>query len=212
MADMNKRGPADCDDCCDGEGGERGKRGKRGPRGHRGHDGRDGAAAIIPFASGAPVELSEILDVSRIGAVIGFGSSGPTLNLLGGSLDLTGGPGLVLDMAWVLPDNGTLVQLAAMYSNVVAINLDPGSAAVNVQLYSAPSGSNTFLPIGPVLALAPSFTGALSLGDTATGTIALGDIAVSAGDRLILVAFVATTGFTALTALTGYISAGLKIT
>lgn len=41
MSDMNKRGPADCEDG-EGEHGERGERGERGRRGHRGHRGRDG--------------------------------------------------------------------------------------------------------------------------------------------------------------------------
>ena len=193
--------------CCTGA------TGADGATGMTGADGSGVAATIIPFASGAPVVLTDILNVERTGAVIGFGNSGPTLDLLGGTLDLTGGPGVVLDMAWSMPDDGTLVQLTAMYSNVVAVSLPPGQeATVFVQLYRAEAGSNDFEPIGPALPLG-EFDGLISLGETRSGSIPLGDVAVSHQDRLVLVAFVEFEGQVSapVTTLTGYISAGLKI-
>lgn len=62
MADMNKRGPADCEDV-EGERGERGKRGKRGKRGHRGHDGHDGnEGATGPTGpAGSEIPLTSIV-------------------------------------------------------------------------------------------------------------------------------------------------------
>lgn len=192
--------------CCTGPTGSAGATGMTGQSGV--------SASIIPFASGAPVVLSDLLNEIRTGAVIGFGNSGPTPDLLGGTLDLEGGPGVVLDMAWSMPDDGTLVQLSAMYSNVAATDLGlDGEATVFVQLYSAPPGSNIFSPIGPALELGPPFTGLLTLGDTRNGTISLGDIGVTNEDRLVLVAYVVVEGVvaTAPTILSGYISAGLKI-
>jgi BclB C-terminal domain-containing protein len=172
--------------------------------------GQAGGAALVPFASGLPVELSDDPDAGRIGAVIGFGNSGASPDLLGGSIDLTN----IIDMAWSMPTDGTLVQLSAMYSNVVAVVIPAGvKATVFVQLYRAPVGSNTFTPIGPTATLLPSFTGPLAVGGTATRSIPLGDIAVNAEDRLVLVALVELEGTTTalLPVLTGYISAGLKL-
>ena len=201
-----------------GPAGPTGPTGPTGSGGATGATGIAGASAIIPFASGAPVDMAELLDglgdpLVETGAVLGFGSSasGPNVDLLGGTLDLTGGPGITLNMAWSMPRAGTLVQLSAMYSNVAALNLLAATAIVEVQLYLAPAGSNTFSPIGPILTLGPAFTGVLALGDTRNGTIALGNIAVANEDRLILVASISTTGSTVITTLTGYISAGLAI-
>ena len=251
MADMNKR-VLDCDDDCEGERGERGKRGKRGHRGHDGHDGNDGNAgatgatgstgatgatgdtgstAIIPFASGTPVVLSEVLEIVgeplvETCAVIGFGSSAPattlTGELVGGQLNLTGTPpGSLLDMAWTMPRDGTLEQLSGFYSNIVnvdAINLPPGNTFVTLQIYrSIAPDSNIFDPYGPILQLTPPYTGVLGAppGLTATGTIDLGGLPVTNQDRLVLVACVDNEALdpnlTLAVALTGYISAGLEI-
>lgn len=58
MADMNKRGPDDCED------GDRGERGKRGRRGHAGRDGRDGATGPTgPEGPTGPTGTAEVLHV-----------------------------------------------------------------------------------------------------------------------------------------------------
>lgn len=63
--------------------------------------GATGAAAggaIIPFASGIPLALTTLVGglVGTVG-LVGFGSSGPTVTLAGGTIDLTGAAGTLLN-------------------------------------------------------------------------------------------------------------------
>ena len=231
-----------------GERGKRGKRGKRGRRGHDGHDGKHGkdghdghdgftgptgpggatgftgapgagaGGAIIPFASGTPVELisqNPIIPVAlETCAVIGFGSSAP-VEVINGQLNLTGiPPGALLDMAWTMPRDGTLTELSGFYSNIVASGIVPigGFATVELQIYRAVApDSNIFVPLSPVLELQPPLNIFSTLGTTAIGTLPL-NIAVSKQDRLVLVACVDATGLSDNpVVVSGYISAGLAI-
>jgi BclB C-terminal domain-containing protein len=228
MADLSKR-VLDCDDCEDGERGERGERGKRGKRGHRGHDGHDGhdgdtgptgatgetgtaPASIIPFASGTPEQMTHLppglLDT---GFVVGFGSSGPNIVVGGATIDLTGGPALITNMAFSMPRDGTLVQLSAFFSNVLQVALPPGTgASVSVEIYRSTTPDNIFSPTGVAVTM-PLPDGLLAVGTFFSATAPFA-FAVSNEDRLLLVASLKVAGVvTPIVAVTGYISAGLAI-
>ena len=119
-----------------------------------------------------------------------------------------------------MPRDGTLESLSGFYTNLLTATLLLGaSATVELQIFrrpaTDPANTNVFVPYGPVLELAPSFTGVIVAGQTAAGTVDLGSLPVFTGDRLVLVACVETEDVVStidiLTALTGYISAGLEI-
>jgi BclB C-terminal domain-containing protein len=238
MADI-QRGIPDCDDCCDGEGGESGKRGKRGHRGHSGADGADGAtgatgpsggppgptgatgatgaaglagaSAIIPFASGEPDALIHVLEgVLDTGGLIGFGSSLDGVAVGGGTIDLTGGVGLPSNLAFSMPRDGTLTQLSAFFSNVIAVAVLPVGVSVVVQLYRSATPDNIFTAIPGALVTMALPPGLLASGTFESGTTALA-VAVSNQDRLLLVAKLTVGGTDVAVAVTGYISAGLAI-
>ncbi|WP_304441266.1 hypothetical protein [Cellulosilyticum sp. I15G10I2] len=97
--------------------GSTGLAGATGPTGFTGPTGDTGpigAGAIIPFASGLPVAITTIAE-GLVGtpAFIGFGSSGESVTVLGASIDLTGGPGLLTNLAFSVPRDGTIISIAA---------------------------------------------------------------------------------------------------
>ena len=219
----------DVDDCAD----EGGKRGKRGRRGHDGHDGATGAtgatgpsgaptgatgatgaagaSAIIPFASGDPVELAHVIGgLADPGGLIGFGASLDSVSVGGGTIDLTGTVGVPTNMAFSMPRAGTLTQLSVYYSNVIGVEDLPAGVTVIVQLYRSTTPNNIFTPILGALVTLAIPAGLLVLGAIANGTTAL-SVAVSNQDRLLLVARVTVTGTDDVVSLTGYVSAGLAI-
>lgn len=181
-----------------------------GATGSVGPTGAVSAGAIIPFASGLPISLTATFTgLADLGAVIGFGSSFDGISVGGGSVSLVGAPGSALDMAWSAPRSGTLSSIAASYSNVLALNLLSNSATVNVTLYSAVAGSNTFTPLAATVSMV--LTGNLVLGTTSSGLTFPLAIPVVAGSRYLCVASVTTAGPTTPTTLNGYISAGVNI-
>ena len=243
MADITRRVPG-CDDDCEGERGERGKRGKRGKRGNRGHrghdghdgnDGQDGAAgaagatgatgatgapgssAIIPFASGPPVDMVHVgpdgplLDT---GGVIGFGvsESGVPVGAEGSAIDPTVSPGTATNMAFSLPRDGALTQLSVFFSNVVQVDIPLGTTLnIITQLFISAAPDNVFTPL-PAAVVEFSFVGpvTLAIGETENATVALA-VPVENEDRLILVSRITVEGTDIATSITGYISAGLAI-
>jgi BclB C-terminal domain-containing protein len=143
------------------------------------------------------------------GALISFGSVANSVSVVGGTVDLTGSVGQPIDEAWVQPRSGTMTSLSVMYSNVVPVSLSPGSAVINVALYTAISGSNTFASTGTSVNM--PLSGSLVLGTTEVANTGAISIPIIAGNRYLLVASITTTGISGSTSLTGYISAGINI-
>jgi BclB C-terminal domain-containing protein len=200
--------------------GPRGPRGFQGPVGPTGPTGPTGATgatgaltpgtgAIIPFASGTPVTLTTVLGgLLDTGALVGFGSSFPSVTIGGGSLTL-GGVGGVLDFAFVVPRAGTVTSISAFFSATVGITLT-AARTVRAELWSAPANSNTFTPTGAFTLLAPSFGPVVNIGDTASNTSAV-TLPVSTGDKLLMVFSVDTVGLDLASTLIGFASAGVEI-
>ncbi|USK57213.1 bclB domain-containing protein [Cytobacillus solani] len=193
-----------------------GPAGAPGPAGTPGVPGIPGAGAIIPFASGLPVALSTVLGgVASTQGLIGFGSSGTTLSVLGGPIDLTGAGGTLLNLAFSVPRAGIITSISAFYSNFLAVNLLTSTVTIRAQLYrSASPLSNVFNPIpGAIVTLAPTLTGAIALGFTSAGNTPAGlAIPVVQGERLLMVFSAEETGGIPIAAsLEGYASAGVAI-
>ncbi|PHC38040.1 hypothetical protein COF01_12235 [Bacillus pseudomycoides] len=191
--------------------GPTGPTGPAGPTGPTGPTG--GGGAIVPYASGLPVELvntdiAEIIQAST-GAVLGFGNSffGIGVDVLAGDITLND-PDL-LDFAFVAPRAGRITSLAGYFNATADVTIGTGLAVqIQMQLYTSPGSSDTFTPIGTPLLLNPSFTG-ITTGDSASGIIPQ-NITVAAQDKILLVVSTHILGTGILVAtIIGFASAGI---
>lgn len=169
--------------------------------------------SIIPFASGLPVTVTTILGgLAGTTALVGFGSSVSGVSLLGGNLDLTGAGGTLLNFSFVAPRAGTITSMSAHFSTTAALSLVGTTVNITAQLYSAPSGSNSFAPIpGASVTLTPALTGVISLGAVSTGLSTGLSIPVTAGSRYLMVYSATAAGITLINTVAGYASAGVNI-
>ncbi|MED3325336.1 exosporium glycoprotein BclB-related protein, partial [Bacillus thuringiensis] len=183
-----------------------------GPTGITGPTGLAGSGAIIPFASGLPINLTTIAGgLAGTLGFIGFGSAAPG-TALGAVIDLTGGPGISLDYAFSMPDDGVITSISAYFSTTEALSLVGTTVTITAQLYSSSIPDNTFAPIpGTVVTLAPPLTGILALGTTSNGITTGLSIPVTAETRLLLVFSATATGLGLINTVTGYASGGMRI-
>lgn len=172
-----------------------------------------GGGAIIPFASGTPVTLTTILGGStETGALIGFGASASGISAGSSQIDLTGAPGTLLNMAFVVPRDGIITDISASFSTVIAVALIGTDLTVTAQLYSNTSGSDNFFdPIPGAVATLNPLSGVLSIGSIASGQVTGLNIPVTAGTRLMMVFSLSAVGIGPTHTLNGYASAGLAI-
>lgn len=216
-----------CDHKCDniivipgplGPTGNTGPRGFTGPTGFMGQTGFTGpvgpsSGALIPYASGIPSILTTIVG-GLVGttSIIGFGNAANTVSLLGGVIDLTGAAGTLLNMAFSIPSNGIITDLAAYFSTTAAISLIGSTITIQAQLYESTTPNNLFTAIpGAVVTLAPSLTGIISIGDISNGITNGLNIPITPQTRLLLVFSATATGISLVNVVAGYASAGLRI-
>ncbi|WP_082461509.1 exosporium glycoprotein BclB-related protein [Pedobacter sp. PACM 27299] len=169
--------------------------------------------AIIPFASGLPLTMTTIAGglVGTTG-VVGFGSSASGVNLLSGTIDLTGAAGTLLNFAFSAPRSGTIKSMSAFFSTTAALSLIGTTVSINAQLYQSTTPNNSFTAVpGALVTLAPPLTGIISLGTTANGITTGLSIPVTAQTRYILVFSATASGLSLLNTVVGYASAGLSI-
>lgn len=164
--------------------------------------------SIIPFSSGiVPVVLTAIAG-GAIGTVsmVGFGTSIVGVTLVGTNIDLTAATtGME---AFSVPRAGTITSISATLSATVAATLVGGTATVRAQIYRAPAGSNLFSPTDAFVDLAPALS-TIAVGTITFGTRNVTPVPVAAGDRLLMVFSLTSTGIVA--AVTGNASAGINI-
>ncbi|PJO42031.1 exosporium glycoprotein BclB-related protein [Lysinibacillus xylanilyticus] len=162
--------------------------------------------SIIPFASGiVPVILTSVLG-GAIGTVslVGFGTSIPGVTLTGTNIDLTAATGTE---AFSVPRDGTITSISASLSATVAVTLT-GTATVRAQIYRAVAGSNVFSPTDAFVDLAPALS-TIAVGTITFGTRNVTPVPVAAGDRLLMVFSITSSGIVAT--VTGNASAGINI-
>lgn len=175
--------------------------------------GSSNGGAIIPFASGLPVVLTTIAGgLTGTTSLVGFGSSATGVSLLGGTIDLTGAAGTLLNFAFSVPRSGTIKSMSAFFSNTAALSLIGTTVTITAQLYSSTTPNNTFTAVpGASVTLGPSLTGIISLGSVSNGITTGLNIPVTAQTRFLLVFSTTATGISLLTTTAGYASAGLSI-
>ncbi|HMM23076.1 MAG TPA: exosporium glycoprotein BclB-related protein, partial [Selenomonadales bacterium] len=190
-----------------------GPTGATGATGDTGPTGAAGAGAIIPLASGLPVALTSLAGgLAGTPGFVGFGSSATGLTALGATIDLTGGPGIGINLAFSAPRDGTITSIAAFFSTTVALTLVGTTVTITAQLYSSPTPDNTFTPIaGTLVTLAPPLTGVLALGTISSGVLTGLAIPVTTETRLLMVFSITAEGVTLINTVTGYASAGIGI-
>ena len=111
-----------------------------------------------------------------------------------------------------MPRDGVITDITAYFSTVLALTLVGGDVTVTAQLYSSSTPDNTFSPIaGTAVALAPAYSGLVSIGDITAGSLSGLSIPVTTGTRLLLVFSVTGTGIAIDTTVTGYASGGINI-
>lgn len=172
------------------------------------------AGAIIPYASGLPVTLTTVLDgLFNTSALIGFGNSISGISTAGGSIDLTGAGGTLLNFAFSAPRDGTITSIAAYFSTTVALSLIGSTVTITARLYSSTAPNNSFSPIPTaVVTLNPSLSGLISIGTISHGITQGLSIPVTTETRLLMV-FSAnvTAGLDIAAIIAGYASAGVNI-
>ncbi|KMY33850.1 hypothetical protein ACZ11_01890 [Lysinibacillus xylanilyticus] len=162
--------------------------------------------SIIPFSSGiVPVILTSVLG-GAIGTVslVGFGTSIPGVTLTGTNIDLTAVTGTE---AFSVPRDGTITSISASLSATVAVTLT-GTTTVRAQIYRAVAGSNVFSPTDAFVDLAPALS-TIAVGTITFGTRNVTPVSVAAGDRLLMVFSITSSGIVA--AVEGNASAGINI-
>ncbi|MFQ3542584.1 exosporium glycoprotein BclB-related protein [Halobacillus rhizosphaerae] len=170
--------------------------------------------SIIPYASGLPVVLTTVAE-GLVGttSLVGFGSSVTGVTLLGSNqIDLTGAGGTLLNFAFSVPRDGTITSIAAYFSATASVTL-LGDTTIQAQLYrSADPSTNIFTAIPETLVtLTPTIDAPITLGDIARGTLSDLSVAVSQGDRLLMVFSATVEGVTLVGTVAGYASAGVNI-
>ena len=195
--------------------GSGGATGATGVTGTTGATGPAGSGAIIPYASGLPVAMTTVLGgLLNTSSIVGFGSSATNISAAGGTIDLTGAAGTLLNFAFSVPRTGTITSLAAYFSTTAALSLLGSTVTITAQLFSSSTPNNTFAAVpGAVVTLNPPFTGVLSLGTISSGITTGLSIPVTTGERLLLVfTSTVTAGVDVATTIAGYASAGVTIT
>jgi len=144
--------------------------------------------------------------------VVGFGNGAVLPDILGATIDLTGSAGLLANMSFSMPRDGVITDITAYFSNVVALTLIGGTVTVTAQLYASTTPDNTFSPIaGTAVALAPTYSGTVAIGEVAFGSLTGLNIPVTAETRLLLVFSVTSDGVGIATTVNGYASGGVNI-
>lgn len=168
---------------------------------------------IIPFASGLPIAMTTIAGgLSGTSSLIGFGNSATGVSVIGGAIDLTGGPGILLNQAFSVPRDGTITSLSAYFSLTEALSLVGTTVTITAQLYQSTTPDNTFTAVpGATVTLAPAFTGVIGEGTTSNGITTGLSIPVTAETRLLLVYSSTAAGVSLINDVAGYASAGLSI-
>lgn len=163
-------------------------------------------AAIIPYASGIPVEISSQLSgLAGTPAIIGFGSAFEYPTVLGASLDIFG----LNNLAFSMPRNGYLTEISLYFSATLVVSIALGTVNLRAEIYRSPTPNNIFTPTGVFVTI--PITSTIAIGDTFNANNSGFSVPVNAQDRLMMVVSVTTDGIGLATSLTGQFSGGLTI-
>jgi BclB C-terminal domain-containing protein len=173
-------------------------------------------ASIIPYASGAPVEL-QVIQPNTTNANVGIVAFGNSffwpVNVPSGTITIpTGG---VVNFALTMPKTGSIKSIAADFTLSEAETISSGAVIIKTQLYKSFPPSNIFSAIpGTEVILTPLLTGIVPVGTIVTGirkNIRIPEL--NEQTRLILVfsAVAQGAGATVSEPIKGFASAGVTI-
>lgn len=138
---------------------------------------------------------------------MGFGSSEPSVTILGGTIDT----GAILNFAYSMPRDGIITDIAGFFSTTVALALVGSDLNLHMQLYQSTTPDNIFTPIAGAVVDLPALTGIVAVGDTINASVHGLAIPVTADTRLLLVIYATATGLSLINTALGYASAGVSI-
>ena len=194
--------------------GPTGTTGATGPTGVTGPTGATGVAvggAIIPYASGTPITVTTIAGgLVGTSGLLGFGNSVSGVSISGGTIDLTGASGTLLNFAFSVPRNGTLTAITAYFSTTVSLSLIGTPLTITAQLYRSTTPDNIFSPI-PGASVNLLLTGTITIGTIRNGITQNLNISVAPQERLLLVYSATATGLSLVNTVVGYASGGITI-
>nr|WP_304412584.1 exosporium glycoprotein BclB-related protein [Geomicrobium sp. JCM 19038] len=144
-------------------------------------------------------------------SLVGFGSSVAGVSIAGSTINLGGGPGILLNYAFSVPRAGTITSISAYFSVTAALSLIGSSVTVNAQLFSSSTPNNTFTAIPGASVNLPPLTGVISLGQTLNNIVSGLSIPVTPQTRLLLVLSATSSGISLANVVEGYASAGISI-
>lgn len=189
-----------------------GPAGPEGPQGPIGPEGQAGKAAIIPFASGLPATMTTIANgLVGLPSIVGFGSNATLANILGTTINLTGGTGILSNLAFSIPRDAVITSIAAYFSVTTALSIADTEITITAQLYKSETPDNIFIPIPETLLNLTPKLSSLNIGDITSGILSGLNIPVIAGTRLLLVFSSTAEGLSLINTIAGYSSAGIEI-
>lgn len=190
-----------------------GPQGAVGPTGPKGDEGPPGTGSIVYAASsGDPAVLTTIAGgfASQVAVLPLSGDQAGSAQLLGGTLDLTGGPGQMVP-AQTFPTTETIESMTVFTSTTVAQALVGTTVTVTAQLYTSTTPDNTFTPVpGAVVTASPPLTGVVPIGSISNGITTGLSIPITAQTRGVIVVSAEATGISLINAVPMYVSASIS--
>ncbi|MGG0531579.1 exosporium glycoprotein BclB-related protein, partial [Priestia aryabhattai] len=167
--------------------------------------------AMIPYASGTTITVTTIVGgLVGTNGLIGFGNSVSGVSIVGGTIDLTGASGTLLNFAFSVPRDGTLTAIAAYFSTTLGLSLLGTTVTITAQLYRSTTPNNIFSPV-PGASVNLTLSGTIAIGTTINGITQNLNIPVTSQNRLLMVYSATATGLSLVNTITGYASAGITI-
>jgi BclB C-terminal domain-containing protein len=133
-----------------------------------------------------------------------------TGQIVGGTLDLTGGPGQYVP-AQTFPIDETIKSITVFSSTTAPLNLVGTTVTIGAQLYTSSTPDNTFVAVpGTYVTAAPPLTGVDAIGTVSSGMTTGLSIPITAGTRGVIVVSVEATGITLINTIPMYASASIS--
>jgi BclB C-terminal domain-containing protein len=144
-------------------------------------------------------------------SLIGFGGSFSGVVINGGTIDLTGGPGIASNFAFSAAEASSITSISGFFSTSAGLSLVGSTVTVTVQVFASTTPDNVFTAI-PGATVDLELTGLNTVGTTINGITTGLNIPVPAQTRLLLVATPnVTAGLDIATEIDGYVSAGVTL-
>jgi len=186
-----------------------GIQGSRGEQGFPGLQGPPGPGSLVPFSSVSTVALTTVLGgLTGTVALVGPSASTDAITITAGTIDLTGGPAISLNVAPSVARDGVITALNAYFSNTIALSLVGSALAIQAQLWT--SFGNTFTAV-PGAAVSFHYTGVVGVGTLIGATITGLTIPITVGTRYMLVFSATATGVQLVDIISGYAGGSIVV-